>query len=422
MELNHEFKANYLTGVMKGNQCCVDLEIAELLDKKAKRTAKKDLSGKANERWECILKYLALPSEQSAKEVSSGTKVLFGGIGFVRTNERDIRHNNSGTEITSTGFQFLLLNRVEQLWTYVLEYFRFNKNSEIFECFEFLLKLTLLVNFNNEGVKDLKNAGTIQSLIASKGSDNDDGSDLEVSQMAFSTVTKKKSGLQMKAYKINDNWSEKLKGFFSHLRELGLIFTRKSKDGFFFLTPLLNNLAVPSTSIENMQEANKNAGFIMVESNYRIYAYSNNVLQLTILSAFTEMLYRFEDLAVGVLTRESVRRAMSVGITSKQIITFLRANSKQEAVEKYGSMYCVPVTISDQLSLWEQERQRITSVEAFYMENFDSNDEFKALYEFCKESDLLLWANADNKTLIAKATGQKQIKDFMIVYKEQQRY
>uniref|UniRef100_A0A0N4ZFQ3 General transcription factor IIH subunit 4 n=1 Tax=Parastrongyloides trichosuri TaxID=131310 RepID=A0A0N4ZFQ3_PARTI len=405
LSLNHDFKQNYLTGIMLEPKDIVNLKTAELSEKKAKKIAGKDLGEKANERWECILTYLALPSPESAKKVSQGTKTLFQETGFVRD-----RGGNQDPEITSQGFQFLLLNRIEQLWTYILQYFEFQKQNgqDNFYCFEFLLKLTLLVNFNNEGCKDLSRAGMLHTENGSKDLDDDDGD-----QGGNKSSSKTSNNLQLKAYNIEEAWNEDLQSFFVHLRELGLVFLRKRKDGFFFLTPLMNNLAVSSTSIENMQEANKNAGFIISESNYRVYAYSDNDLQLAILSTFTDMLYRFDDLAVGVLTRDSVRKALSVGITAKQIITFLRSNSKAECIEKNGPTFCVPVTISDQITLWEQERQRIDTEPAIFMEHFDSENQFRALLNFVKENDLLLWYSESTKEIIAKESGKETIGHFL---------
>lgn len=47
------------------------------LDEKSRKSASKDLGKKATERWECILHYLALPSQKSEQGVSGATKQLF---------------------------------------------------------------------------------------------------------------------------------------------------------------------------------------------------------------------------------------------------------------------------------------------------------------------------------------------------------
>ncbi len=53
-------------------------------------------------------------------------------------------------------------------------------------------------------------------------------------------------------------------------------------------------------------------------------------------------LFSFPNLAVGVLTRESVRKALNVGISAKQIIQYLRSNAHGEMLSQVD---CAPVII-----------------------------------------------------------------------------
>jgi transcription initiation factor TFIIH subunit 4 len=77
-------------------------------------------------------------------------------------------------------------------------------------------------------------------------------------------------------------------------------------------TPLIAHLTSLEGGVEAQETVEGGQGFIIVETNYRVYAYTDSTLQLAILSTFCEMLYRFADMSVGVLTRESVRRALQV--------------------------------------------------------------------------------------------------------------
>lgn len=109
----------------------------------------------------------------------------------------------------------------------------------------------------------------------------------------------------------------------------------KNKFSFFFLTPLLRILAMSdgnnntktntlkslndSDNMNALSSLNNNGsiknimkGFLIVETNFRVYAYTDSTLQLAILSTFTEMNYRFKDVAMGSMTRDSVRRALQV--------------------------------------------------------------------------------------------------------------
>lgn len=45
----------------------------------------------------------------------------------------------------------------------------------------------------------------------------------------------------------------------------------------------------------------------------------DNPLEIAVLNLFVTMKYRFPNLAVGMLTRESVRKALSNGISADQV-------------------------------------------------------------------------------------------------------
>jgi Transcription factor Tfb2 len=73
---------------------------------------------------------------------------------------------------------------------------------------------------------------------------------------------------------------------------------------------------------KNLKEMNEKItlqGFIIVETNYRIYAYTSSTLQISILSLFINMQTRFANMVVGILNRDSVREALARGITADQV-------------------------------------------------------------------------------------------------------
>jgi transcription initiation factor TFIIH subunit 4 len=62
---------------------------------------------------------------------------------------------------------------------------------------------------------------------------------------------------------------------------------------------------------------------IIIETNYKMYAYTTSVLQEQVLRLFTEVDYKLPHMLIGVITRKSVRRALTIGITATQIIDYL---------------------------------------------------------------------------------------------------
>lgn len=74
-------------------------------------------------------------------------------------------------------------------------------------------------------------------------------------------------------------------------------------------------------------DSNYEKGYIIVETNYRVYAYTESKLQISLMALFTELLYRFPSLTVGVITRDSIRQALRGGITARQIISYLEQHA-----------------------------------------------------------------------------------------------
>lgn len=70
-----------------------------------------------------------------------------------------------------------------------------------------------------------------------------------------------------------------------------------------------------------MLEQNKE-GFIIIETNYKLYAYTNSELQISILSTFCNIIYRLPNFIMGLITRESIRKALINGISAEDV-TFL---------------------------------------------------------------------------------------------------
>ena len=62
-------------------------------------------------------------------------------------------------------------------------------------------------------------------------------------------------------------------------------------------------------------------------------------------------------MVVGLITRESIREALSHGITASQIIQYLTQNAHRECYKSEGPL--VPLTVVDQIRLWEVEKERL---------------------------------------------------------------
>ena len=95
---------------------------------------------------------------------------------------------------------------------------------------------------------------------------------------------------------------------------------------------------------------------LLVERNFKIYAYTAVDLHLALLALFAKVEVRLPNLVVATLTRRSVLSAMDKGVTAAQIRRFLAAHAHPAA--RSSGAPDVPENVVDQLHLWEKERHR----------------------------------------------------------------
>ncbi|XP_031442523.1 general transcription factor IIH subunit 4 [Clupea harengus] len=314
----------------------------------------------AMERWEVILHFM-VGSPSAA--VSQDLAQLLSQAGLMRSEVGD------APCITSSGFQFLLLDTASQLWYLTLQYLNTaqTRGMDLVEILSFLF------------------------------------------QLSFSTLGRD--------YSV-EGMSESLLTFLQHLREFGLVFQRKRKSRRYYPTRLAitlsagvttTNLSLTPMSGIGPTPGTGDSGFIIVETNYRLYAYTNSELQIALVALFSEMLYRFPDVVVATVTRESVQQAIANGITAQQIIHFLRTRAHPVMVKQTPVL---PSTITDQIRLWELERDRLQFTEGVLYNQFLSQADFEVLRDRAQGLGVLVWQNPANRVMVVSPNGHSEVKKF----------
>ncbi|KAL5606556.1 hypothetical protein BROUX41_002959 [Berkeleyomyces rouxiae] len=156
---------------------------------------------------------------------------------------------------------------------------------------------------------------------------------------------------------------------------------------------------------------------IIMETNYRIYAYTSNPLQIAVMALFCNMRSRFVNMVSGRLSRESVRRAIAFGITADQIVNYLNAHA-HEQMRRWAAQRNRPVlppTVVDQIRLWQLENERMKTTTGFLFKDFDHVDEYEATASYADEVGVLVWRNDRMGMFFASKT--EQIRDFLKVRK-----
>jgi transcription initiation factor TFIIH subunit 4 len=146
-------------------------------------------------------------------------------------------------------------------------------------------------------------------------------------------------------------------------------------------------------------------GFIIVETNYRIYAYTSSLLQIAVLSLFTKLTTRFPNLVSGKLTKESITRAIKLGISSQQILSYLSSHAHPQM------RGVIHPTVMDQIRLWEYEGERVETTDGYLMKEFSTETEYKEVVGYAESLGVLVWK--DDKRRLFFVDRMEQIKLYL---------
>ena len=229
------------------------------------------------------------------------------------------------------------------------------------------------------------------------------------------------------AYSIQ-NLEQTQREMLTHLEELGIIFWPKNFEGddpaqweakdYFYPTRLATTLTSDSdttisatnstlgSSLSSNSGANK--GFIIIETNYRFYAYTSSPLQIALINLFVKVNSRHPNLITGKLTKTSVARAVQAGITAEQIISYLTAHAHPQmrrhaqleqsrlqarTSEQSTKAPVLPTTVLDQIHLWQLERDRMTTTPGYLLKDFRDQSEYESPCRYADEIGVLVWKN-----------------------------
>ena len=262
-----------------------------------------DLEKYAKQKWEQILHFMV----GSTRESTNGVTYVLNTCGLMKSD------GGGRPRITSKGFQFVLEDLSTQLWEFIYSYLETcsGRELDIVEVIAFLFHL---------GYALLGQCFPVSSL--------------SITEQAL----------------LQD------------LYEFGLVYRRKGTSRWYYATKLAYSLISPSHDTFSF-DSNSETGFIVIETNYRVYAYTSSTLSISLLGLFVDLTCRFPNLAVGIVTRESVREALMNGITADQIIRFLTKNVHPQLKNQVP---VVPGALTDQIYLWEMERNRLRRTHGMY--------------------------------------------------------
>jgi len=147
---------------------------------------------------------------------------------------------------------------------------------------------------------------------------------------------------------------------------------------------------------------------IVVENNYRVYAYTTSPFQMALLGLFVHIRYRLPNVAVGTLTRTRVADALANGITAGQIIRFLNAHAHPRM--RGGR---VPANVADQVALWAAEKERVRTAPAVLLTGFAGVAGWTAVASFAADLGAKLWEDREGLRLAVDEDAYGEVKAFI---------
>ena len=146
----------------------------------------------------------------------------------------------------------------------------------------------------------------------------------------------------------------------------------------------------PSTSLSPSTgvSSGSDKGFIVIETNYRVYAYTSSKLQIALLQLFARLSTRYPNMVAGKITRDSIRRAVAMGITADQIVAYLSTHAHPQ-MRKHNPV--LPPTVVDQIRLWQIEGERMKATTGFLFKEFVSAAEYEGPCRYAEEIGVLVW-------------------------------
>ena len=268
-----------------------------------------------------------------------------------------LRNAREGLVISSPGFQFLLQDTFSQLWVLIRAVLSCLFYDDTLDCLNLLFEMSCAT------------AGRLYSL--------------EV---------------------VN----EVQRQFLDILMEFGIVVVEET--GFRPMFVAVRLLAAGSRSSEETNTLTKSAGEIeiFVETNFRVYAYTNSQFQMNLLGLFTLLRYRLPNMVVGHLTRTAVRQALQNGINGTQIIGYLNTHAHPRM--RKGM---IPANVADEIRLWEAEQDRVRMVPGVLLGEFRSDDGYETVFNYANQRGAILWVDNSGRRFIVDSKASDSVLKFI---------
>ncbi|KAM3163651.1 RNA polymerase II transcription factor B subunit 2 [Lachancea thermotolerans] len=315
-------------------------------------------------------------------------------------------------QITNEGFQFLLQDANAQIWALLLQYLRLAETLQMdpVDVLNFIFMLgalelgkaysdTNLSDTQKIMLQDMRDYG----LVFQKASNTHKFYPTRLTAM----LTSDTSSIRSASGAMNSVLSQG---------------TSSSKEEAAAVAETDEETAQVGGTTQNIPD-----GAVILETNFKLYSYSNSPLQIAVLSLFVHLKSRFSNMVTGQITRESIRRALHNGITADQIIAYMETHAHpqmrrlaEQTLDKKmeldpncnEGLQILPPTVVDQIKLWQLELDRIISYDGYLFTDFENFQEYNMLSSYAKDIGVLLWSDDKKKRFFVSQEGNSQVIDY----------
>ncbi|AEO64399.1 uncharacterized protein THITE_2110518 [Thermothielavioides terrestris NRRL 8126] len=362
----------------------------------------------ARKKWEDILHYVVNSVPVHAEGGGGG-----GSGGGPKASVKDLLlagrlverrpDTRGGVAITQAGFTFLLQEANAQVWTLLLLWLEAADHSKAAAAA----------------------AGDHAKGAASQGKPD------SIDMLSFLFML---ASLELGRAYDTDSLTETRRNMLPALVDFGLIYIPREDTRQYFPTRLATTLTSSASALRSVSsgfsaaaannpgdaaslgmtpDTTPTKGSLIIETNYRLYAYTSSPLQIAVLALFTQLNMRFAGMVTGRLTRDSIRRAISFGITADQIISYLASHAHEQMTRAAAAAGrpVLPPTVVDQIRLWQLENERMRTTAGFLFKDFDSPEEYVSLSGYAEEIGVLVW-KSDRKRVFF-ASKFEQLRDYL---------
>ncbi|KAF1776331.1 Transcription factor TFIIH subunit p52/Tfb2 [Phytophthora cactorum] len=342
-----------------------------------------DLERYARARWDSVLHYMV--GSTAVQEPPQSVVDILLRTRLLQASGADSR----ALHITDTGYEFMLKDIHVQMWIFMLEY-----------------------------IRTLDNTGTLKQE--------------DILQFLFQI-----SYCQTGGYYAVADLTETQRLLLGDFIDFGLLFRKRPNSDRFYTTSLAVNLIFGGSTGQKRSHVSLTSSFagvragmksqvadprqaptvdhgaqllVVVETNFKIYAYTSSTLHVAMLSVFVDIVARLPNLAIGFITRESLRSALIHGISAQQIYDFLM---KHAHPKMRHNTPVIPENIADQIYLWERERNRVQFLEGILFDGFNTKEDYESVRDYAKSLKVLTWSDPIHFRLSIATAGVDDVRHYI---------